>query len=171
MAQGPRETTEVVRKILTEGAVQREAMADRAGVGGGKAGEKLRREARAMRRLARVGSGPEVQELTEERQRAATEAADRMREEGASRAQLEEWCASTVARGVATFVGANIFRTDGFAAPGMSGGPVLDRRGLVVGVIVRQKEAGPMHQGKNTVAVRADRIVAELGPIPKDTFP
>lgn len=167
MAKGADEAAHRVRESLEKAAEGAEKLASRTDIEPEVALHERERAA-ALRDLARSGpaGAGRLREFFLARKRESRRIAEReFAHLSADFSHLSKnWCGKAVSYGRVTNVGDLVFRTDAFAAPGMSGGPVLDSSGHVLGLLIMAREdMGLVYRSDNVVAARADVIRREFG--------
>jgi len=137
--------------------------------------ERERMRASELRRVARAPSerASEARDaLLALRDEERTAAEDIYREVESEFSDSRGWmCERLSSRGTVSSVQDDMFTIVGYAGPGMSGGPVLNGRGEVIGMLSRLERGVGWSITDGVIAVRADRIGPAIERVVKDDVP
>lgn len=163
ISSGGEQAVGEIRRALEEMAAAREQQADQVHTEP-KVAELLRSEAVGLRELAVTSSGPAVAAVLTRRRDVSQATLDQLDEEMrgvARRDGIRPACVNVATAGVVTGVNGHHLRVDAWAGPGMSGGPVLDLDGAVVGIVSLLRY--PEHEAGERVVIcsRGDLVQRE----------
>lgn len=170
VAKGPAEAVAVVRKCLDAEAAKLQRLVDSPDTQP-EVVTYLDGLASNLRCLRESVRGSEVRRvmLALASHHAETEKRTRWDYQGDRSMLSEYWCTIPAFFGPITQIHDSTLRTGAFVGMGMSGGPVLNASGDLIGVMMQGQRLLVSYAPDNLVAVRADTILREFGPLLKAT--